>query len=167
MEDLTIRRTNKVEDYIEASALLQKTWQNAYKNILPTDRLMQLPADYWENRLQRKNRHNLVAIKDEKIIGIVSWGPNRQANSQMQNGELMSIYVLPEYQGKGIGKKLLLRAEDELKKKWSEATLWVLKDNKAAVRFYEQCGWKMTDNSFNAEILGKEVALIQMSKSYK
>ena len=66
MEDLTIRRTNKVEDYIEASALLQKTWQNAYKNILPTDRLMQLPADYWENRLQRKNRHNLVAIKDKK-----------------------------------------------------------------------------------------------------
>ena len=52
----------------------------------------------------------------------------------------MSIYVLPEYQGKGIGKKLLLRAEDELKKKWSEAILWVLKDNKAAARFYEQCG---------------------------
>lgn len=52
----------------------------------------------------------------------------------------MSIYVLPECQGKGIGKKLLLRAEDELKKKWSEAILWVLNDNNAAVRFYEQCG---------------------------
>ena len=114
MATLIIRKINNAEEYIEASALLQKTWQNAYKNILPTDRLMQLPADYWENRIQRKNRHNLVAIKDKKIIGIVSWGPNRQANSQTQNGELMS---LPEYQGKGIGKKLLLRAEDELKKK--------------------------------------------------
>lgn len=104
MATLIIRKINNAEEYIEASALLQKTWQNAYKNILPTDRLMQLPADYWENRLQRKNRHNLVAIKDKKIIGIVSWGPNRQADSQTQNGELMSIYVLPECQGKGIGK---------------------------------------------------------------
>lgn len=167
METLIIRKINKAEDYTKASALLQKTWQNAYKNIFPADRLMQLPVDYWKDRLRRKNRHNLVSIEDKKIIGIVSWGPNRQADSQTQNGELMSIYVLPEYQGKGIGKKLLLRAEDELKKKWSEAILWVLKDNKAAVRFYEQCGWKMTDNSLNAEILGKEVVLIQMSKSYK
>lgn len=54
MATLIIRKINNAEEYIEASALLQKTWQNAYKNILPTDRLMQLPADYWENRLQRK-----------------------------------------------------------------------------------------------------------------
>jgi ribosomal protein S18 acetylase RimI-like enzyme len=69
--------------------------------------------------------------------------------------------------GRDWKKNYYLRAENELKKKWSEAILWVLKDNKAAVRFYEQCGWKMTDNSLNVEILGKEVVLIQMSKSYK
>jgi L-amino acid N-acyltransferase YncA len=91
------------------ATLIIRKINNAEEYIVPTDRLMQLPADYWENRLQRKNRHNLVAIKDKKIIGIVSWGPNRQADSQTQNGELMSIYVLPECQGKGLEKKLLFK----------------------------------------------------------
>lgn len=165
MENLTIRRINK-NDYIEVSALLQKTWQEAYKHIFPTDKLMQLPEDYWVDRLSKKDRHNLVAIIDKQIIGTVSWGPNRQNYFQRQIGELMSIYVLPKYQKIGVGRKLLFEAEKELKKNWSEAILWVLKDNKTAIKFYEQYGWKITNNSFKVKILGKEVTLIQMNKLY-
>ena len=70
------------------------------------------------NRLSRNDRYNLIAINtDNRVLGVVSYG-NLRKNGQIVSdcGELMAIYVLPRFQGCGIGSKLLKNAENDLVK---------------------------------------------------
>lgn len=55
----------------------------------------------------------LVAKSGDKVIGTISFGPcgseiKKCTNNQLDTiGELGSLYILPEYQGKGIGSVLI------------------------------------------------------------
>ena len=51
---------------------------------------------------------------------------------------LAAMFVAPEHQGEGIGRKLMQKAK-ELRR---ELELSVYKDNGRAVRFYEMCGFR-------------------------
>lgn len=57
--------------------------------------------------------HFLVAKVENKVIGIVSFGPcgkdikNCTNNEFDSIGELGSLYILPDYQDKGVGSKLI------------------------------------------------------------
>lgn len=57
--------------------------------------------------------HFLVAKIDDTVIGTVSYGPcgkdiRRCTKNQLKEiGELGSLYVLPEYQGRGVGSALI------------------------------------------------------------
>jgi len=59
-----------------------------------------------------RERYFLIAKKDNKIVGTVSFGKSNDLINKITNNEykdiweLATVYVLPEYQGKGIGKKL-------------------------------------------------------------
>ena len=57
-------------------------------------------------------------------------------------GEIISLYLLPEYMGKGYGKELLKTAISELSAQgFQEIFLWVLEENNRARHFYERCGF--------------------------
>lgn len=51
---------------------------------------------------------------------------------------LAAVFVAPEHQGEGVGRKLIQKAKDLR----GELELRVYKDNGKAVRFYEMCGFK-------------------------
>ncbi|MCB0082289.1 MAG: GNAT family N-acetyltransferase, partial [Caldilineaceae bacterium] len=66
----------------------------------------------------------LVAEVENVLVGFVAFDA----------AELHALYVLPEYQGQGIGHRLLTAAG-------AVSALWVLKENHAARRFYAAHGW--------------------------
>jgi GrpB-like predicted nucleotidyltransferase (UPF0157 family)/GNAT superfamily N-acetyltransferase len=72
-----------------------------------------------------------VADDSGIIVGFVSTWP---ADNFIHN-----LFVHPDFQEKGIGKKLLAVAEDSLK---HPMTLKVDMGNLKACRFYESCGWQ-------------------------
>lgn len=84
-----------------------------------------------------------VAISDNKVIGFIGYGENKDANIEVENlGEVYAIYILEEYHNKGIGKSLIEEAKRDLKKKGYNAVLiWTLKENKNR-KFYERLGGK-------------------------
>ena len=60
------------------------------------------------------------------------------------------LYILPEFQGKGIGSTLLNKAKET----HSELQLWVFQKNEEARKFYESKGFVLvekTDGSSNEE----------------
>jgi GNAT superfamily N-acetyltransferase len=72
---------------------------------------------------------------DKQVIGF--------AIGNRKNGEMWVIAVLPEYEGKGVGKELLIRVEDWL---WSEGwnEIWLttgIDPSLRAYRFYRSQGW--------------------------
>ena len=71
---------------------------------------------------------------------------------------MITIYVLPDYMGKGYGRRLMDAVMSELKKQgYKEVFLWVLEDNSRARRFYESLGYKCMDEYIDDNIGGKDL----------
>ncbi|MDE7399549.1 MAG: GNAT family N-acetyltransferase [Oscillospiraceae bacterium] len=66
---------------------------------------------------------------------------------------IKDLYVLPERQGRGIGKKLLTHALAKMREKgFSHAVLECAEDNTRARRFYERFGFTRTDGGLGGYI---------------
>jgi len=117
-------------------------WQTAYRHVFPLTELDAMPIDEtrWRQRLAQPPPGwvTFVAENEGHVVGFATIGPSRDEEGC---GELYAIYVAPESWSTGAGRALMLRAEDELRSRYAEATLWVLEDNPRARAFYERAGW--------------------------
>ena len=84
-----------------------------------------------------KEAHFYVAMVGEKVIGCGGitgyWGSTEESY-------LTSIFVLPDYQGKGVGRKIVetLEADEYFSRAWRTE----LGSSLTAVHFYEKMGYK-------------------------
>jgi GNAT superfamily N-acetyltransferase len=74
----------------------------------------------------------LVALKGNIPIGFIAWW--------LPDNFIHSLFIDPEFIGKGVGKSLLKTC---LKRTGKPATLKCLKANKKALKFYEFQNWKI------------------------
>jgi len=59
-------------------------------------------------------------------------------------GSINDVYVLPEFRGKGIGKRLVIKCIEKMKAKGvTAARLAVLTENTTAVKLYEKLGFRI------------------------
>ena len=93
-----------------------------------------------------------------KVVGFISYGNFR--NETIQAGEIIALYVLKDYYGKGIAQKLMTEALTTLEH-FSEIFLWVLKENKRAIAFYQKMGFTVDGQEKILE-LGKPIIEIRM-----
>lgn len=87
----------------------------------------------------------VVATKDDVIIGFVQLtrGTSEPCIDKIDNKiQLQRLYVSDKYQGLGIGKLLLVRAEDEARNMGAK-NVWLAswKLNMKAGRIYERAGY--------------------------
>jgi ribosomal protein S18 acetylase RimI-like enzyme len=127
-----------------------RTWQHAYRDLLPATFLSGLSVDarerFWdaELRVTPTARMPWLAESDGEVTGFVSAGSSRDVAAEPDVGEVYAIYVRPECWDRGLGTDLLRHAErDLLSHGYAAATLWVLADNDRARRFYERAGWTL------------------------
>lgn len=129
-----------------------RSWQHAYAGDLPDDVLAGLSVPdrqrAWRDRLtalagtDRPAEHVFVATAGGTVVGFTIVGPNRDADADPDTGELYAIYLLPERQGRGIGRLLNDRGLAALAADgYRAATLWVLAGNDQAQGFYRRMGW--------------------------
>ena len=71
--------------------------------------------------------------------------------------------MLKEYYGKGVGRALMDAGLQALKADSSYKTivLWVLKENRRAIRFYEKCGFRATgEEMYSQRIDAWEIQMV-------
>jgi len=154
---MEIRYINQADDLFEISNIYENSWKFAYSGIVPQNYLDSIPKGRWANRINREGMNNLVLIENGVIIGTASFCKSRweQYNDY---GEIVSIYFLPDYMGKGYGNYLLKKCVDELKSLgYDKMLLWVLEDNHRARRFYEKNGFICSDEYIDDNIGGKDL----------
>ena len=145
------------DDLSEISSVYEKSWKYAYKDIIPQSYLDSIPEGCWTDNIHKDGRSNLVMVEDGKIIGTSAFGRSRWAKHS-DYGEIVSIYLLPEYIAKGYGRRLLSVVMDELGKRgFCHILLWVLEDNYRARSFYEKNGFIQSEEYRDDTIGGKEV----------
>lgn len=96
-----------------------------------------------------------------KIVGNISCCAGRAP--ELSNwGEIVSIYLLPEYWGKGCGKRLFNAAVEQLESMgYRKLFLWVLESNRRARAFYERMGFQLHESYMEDEIGGMPVREVQ------
>ena len=143
-------RQAQLEDAGQIAVIHVRSWQAAYRGLLPQEFLDQLdPAqrlDRWKRALEPPGQvrgATLIIGSGDSLAGFVNVGPTRDDDDDPARvGEVRAIYLLPAAWGQGLGRDLMAAGLERLADLgFEQATLWVLDSNARARRFYEAGGW--------------------------
>ncbi len=146
------------------------SWRTTYEGVVPKAYLDSLKYEekekIWTLIFEQgfeKSCTYVVENEREEIIGFASGGKERSGKYDY-DGELYTIYFLKEYQGQGLGKKLIKVVSEDLSKKGFRSLLvWFLKDNPARY-FYEIFGPEKVDSG---QILISGASLIEYAYGWR
>ena len=157
---IEIRRA-KASDAAAVAEAHDEAWRTAYQGIIPGAELRRLinrrgPA-WWDSAIRKGSRIAVLAFGDT-IAGYANYGRNR-ARSLYYDGEVYELYLRPEFQGLGFGRKLFSAARrDLLQSGLQSLVVWALSDNEPATEFYRALGGKAVARSserFGTKVLDK------------
>ena len=122
-----------------------EAWRTAYQGIIPGRELEKLIArrgpEWWDSAIRKGSRISILGFGD-KVAGYANFGRNR-ARSLFYDGEIYELYLRPEYQGLGFGRRLFTSARRDLAQSGMKSlVVWALSDNEPAVEFYRALGGK-------------------------
>ncbi|WP_312833232.1 GNAT family N-acetyltransferase [Sedimentibacter saalensis] len=163
-----IIREAKISDVLSIAKVNVDTWRSAYRGILSNEYLNNLSYEQREQAMKNiinnsKKDEISIFVAEESTNGIVGFSTcgRERSNDEIYHGELYAIYIIKEYQNKGIGRVLFNHVQERLStQKLQPMLIWVLEDNKPACNFYEiRGGSRIKERYINIEneIL-KEVA---------
>lgn len=134
-------------------------WQRAYAGIVPDEFLESLSAENCAPPPEVIAPDNCRVYEEAgRAVGLVNFGPARDGGAD-DLAEVRTIYVLPEYWRKGIGRVLIRAAADAIRDAgYPGFFLWVLTENIRARRFYESMGLRFTGEERAMEIAGKQLS---------
>lgn len=155
-EKLILRPVAK-EEVDDISRIYALSWKTAYRGIVPQTYLDLLSEHRWSLFLADNLSKSYVLLNNDRYIGTSSICPAR--DEKMTGwGEIISIYLLPEYFGKGYGKILFNFSINELKRSgFSNIYLWTLEKNMRAKTFYEKFGFTQDGQKMTCEIGGEKL----------
>ncbi|HYM79588.1 MAG TPA: GNAT family N-acetyltransferase [Candidatus Dormibacteraeota bacterium] len=139
-------RPAEPDDSIAVARVHVRSWQVAYRTLLPDDYLDQLRPEDRAERYDFASRdplkpQTIVAAEEGLILGFATTAPSRDADMP-GHGELYALYVDPDKWGQGIGVALVSAARASLSSLgFRNALLWVLAGNVRAERFYRIDQW--------------------------
>lgn len=155
MNGTDIRAIAPGDDRTAISGIYEQSWKHAYRGIVPQAYLDAIPPGRWADKLDTPGWHTLVCLEGGRPVGTCSFCASRFPEYP-GCGEIISIYFLPEYTGRGFGRQLLGAAVSELRALgFGEIFLWVLEENARARRFYERFGFAPTEDLLDDSIGGK------------
>jgi GNAT superfamily N-acetyltransferase len=139
-------RRAEPEDAMAVARVHVRSWQVAYRTLLPDKHLDQLrPEDRAQSydfaTLDPLKPRTIVATEEGLIFGFATTSPARDPDLP-GHGELCALYVDPKHWGRGIGAALVSAARAQLfGAGFRNAVLWVLAGNVRAERFYRVDQW--------------------------
>src|ERR1700722_12252611 len=146
---IEIRRA-KSSDAAPLATTHDEAWRTAYQGIIPGPELDKLinrrGAEWCEGAIRKGSRISILAFGDT-IAGYANYGRNR-ARSLTYDGEIYELYLRPEFQGLGFGRRLFAAARRDLAQSGIRSlVVWALSDNEPAVEFYRAIGGRAVARS--------------------
>ncbi|GHU80548.1 N-acetyltransferase [Clostridia bacterium] len=161
---MEIRRVTVQDNFAAIGEIYASSWKAAYRGLVPQDYLDGLSGKRWSDTLANSKHDAFVVMEKDRYIGTSSVCAAR--DDRMSGwGEVVSIYLLPEYFGKGYAKPLFDFAVAALSDKgFEDIYLWVLEGNIRAQRFYEKNGFQKNGDGAALSIGGKKLTELRYTK---
>lgn len=136
------------EDAADISKVQVDSWRTTYKGIVPDDFLQQLSYEKREEVWREATKSTLVFVAEEEngqIVGFICGGKERSGKYEGYDGELYAIYILKEYQDRGIGTLLVKELSKAMNESGFRSMIVLVLDENPAKYFYEALGGKLID----------------------
>lgn len=148
----------KTDEEMDGKAYVHwKSWQETYSGLMPPQFVDALTLQQTVSWAHSWPQNTLVLKEGDQVIGFSCFGDSDDSGSG-KTGEVIALYVLQEYQGRGLGLELMKATMDRLADK-PEVILWVLKGNEKAIRFYRRYGFHF-DKTERTRPFGTELRMI-------
>jgi ribosomal protein S18 acetylase RimI-like enzyme len=139
---IEIRRA-EAPDALALASIHNDAWRNAYQGIIPGPELDKLinrrGGKWWDGAIRQGSRISILTFGDT-VAGYANYGRNR-TRSLTYDGEIYELYLRPEFQGLGFGRRLFTAARRDLaQSEIRSLVVWALSDNESAVKFYRALG---------------------------
>lgn len=122
----------KVQQVVWLDTYPNKEIGITYKDV--EEQTKQFNTERLIKKLSDPGRHYWIAKTEGNIIGILTVSKGEEINT------LQALYILPEFQGKGVGSKLIKNGLEWLGTK-KNVVLGVASYNKNAIEFYKKFGF--------------------------
>jgi ribosomal protein S18 acetylase RimI-like enzyme len=152
-------RPARPEDAQAIAEAHDASWRDAYRGIIPGAELERMIARrgprWWRSAILR-GTGLMVLDFNGAVAGYATYGRNR-VPTMPYSGEIFEIYLVPEYQGLGFGRRVFNAARRELAEHGYLSTIvWALADNEKALGFYRRLGGlpiRRAEERFGADML--------------
>jgi len=143
---MTTVRPADLNDIDTIHKLAHIIWREAYKDILSKDQMdymldMMYSHEALQYQIEQQKDEFYIALEHTNPVGFASIKPKYKISESIYR--LNKLYVLPEEQGKGIGKKLLNHIISIIKPKGAAILELNVNRNNKAISFYERQGFKI------------------------
>lgn len=140
---IQIRQIPK-EELSKVQSIAHRTWPSTFANILSPEQIQYMLNLMYELKTlesQLEKGHTFLLVEEDgKELGFAGFELN---HSDGPKAKLHKIYLLPESQGKGVGKKLILEVAARAKAAGQKNLLLnVNKYNQNAIDFYKRIGFE-------------------------
>lgn len=140
------------DDAKTISSVLAKSCKELYKGIVDDACLDALTPNTWTSYLDAGLREgslfSIIMEENSEIIGVAVL----RETEYRQEVELVSIYLLPEHSGKGLGVQFYREVESQCRALgYTSCVLDIIDGNRRATEFYCKCGFSCTGGSYTAD----------------
>ena len=131
-----------IKDYDLIHAIAVPSWQHTYSSILSAEQLdymltLMYSQDAINEQIAIKGHHFLLAAEDGQYLGFASY----ELNSVYEATKIHKLYVLPQAQGRGVGKALVTVIENAARAHGNDKLLLNVNRYNPAVNFYLKTGF--------------------------
>ncbi len=169
MNDVLLRTANP-EDRDQLAALHVTVWRETYRILAPSSAYDALDEshrqEHWDVLLARSSAESRTVVAD--VNGrLVAFGHAAPATHEalIGAGEIVHLYVHPEFQGAGLGRQIL----DDLRAFLCDTghqlvRLAVVSGNEGALRFYERAGGRPVGQYVDGVLWRSENVIVEFAQ---
>jgi RimJ/RimL family protein N-acetyltransferase len=155
-------------DAPEMAEVLMRSWEVAYKDIIPADYIRQKNAtrpEQYKRVITEENTTDYVIQLKNKTVGIMRITPPQDDDLGDEYYDSQVLYLHPDYFHQGIGSQAAEFAYEIARGLGKTGmTVWVLAENINSIRFYEKCGF-VPDGKAKERDYGKILKIIRMRRA--
>ncbi len=161
---IEVRPLTREDDLLAVARLYVESWQQTYQRILPQRFLDKLTPDRFSAVLHAEPEASLGLFENGVLTGTAMLGFPREEGRE-DYGEIVSLYLLPGAEGRGLGRCLLEASLSHLQEQGCEnACLWVMSANTHAIFFYVHMGFHPTGRMQQESYGGEMVELMELAR---
>ena len=150
------------DDTDSLGLIYSQSYQAAFRGIIPDSILddvfsFEKRRDGFRKELSEGLLSNVIMHRENEPVGFLTYGQSKDEDLSSSTIELLRLYILPSCWKQNIGSELMRWGIKELRQKgYSQISLWVIEENKRAIKLYERMGF-VQDGTTRIINVGKEI----------